>query len=97
MAHLVLGPLDADEQRRCSAGNGGGRLQPALMRHPTSYLSKLGGEGSLGGGGVRLEGVAIKQRIQSSHIPPCHRHMVIGTNLSSLFDMLLFSTPQTRA
>ena len=28
-----------------------------------------------GGGG------AIKQRIQSSHIPPCHRHIVIATTL----------------
>ena len=25
---------------------------------------------------------AIKQRIQSSHIPLCHRHMVIATTLS---------------
>ena len=39
---------------------------------------------------------AIKQRIQSSHIPPCHRHMVIATNLSSLFDLLHCSIPQTR-
>ena len=30
-------------------------------------------------------------------MPPCHRHMVIATNLSSLFDLLLCSTPQTRA
>ena len=34
----------------------GGRLQPVLMRHPPSYLSKLGGQlggsaGGLGGGG----------------------------------------------
>ena len=43
-----------------------------------------------GGGG-------IKQRIQSSRIPPCHRHMVIATNLSSLFDLLHCSIPQTRA
>ena len=41
--------------------------------------------------------LAIKQRIQSSHIPPCRRHMVIATNLSSLFDLLHCSTPQTRA
>ena len=40
---------------------------------------------------------AIKQRIQSSHMPPCHRHMVVATNFSSLFDLLLCSTPQTRA
>ena len=40
---------------------------------------------------------AIKQRIQSSHMPPCHRHMVIATNLSSLFDLLHRSIPQTRA
>ena len=40
---------------------------------------------------------AIKQQIQSSHMPPCHRHMVIATNFSSLFDLLLCSTPQTRA
>ena len=40
---------------------------------------------------------AIKQRIRSSHIPPYHRHMVIATNLSSLFDLLHCSTPQTRA
>ena len=39
----------------------------------------------------------MKQRIQSSHIPPRHRHMVIVTNLSSLFDLLHCSTPQTRA
>ena len=44
----------------------------------------------------RNEGV-VKQRIQSSHMPPCHRHMVIATNLNSLFDLLLCSTPQTRA
>ena len=30
-------------------------------------------------------------------MPPCHRHMVIATNLSSLFDLLLCSTPQMRA
>ena len=41
--------------------------------------------------------LAIKQRIQSSHIPPCRRHMVIATNLSSWFDLLHCSTPQTRA
>ena len=41
-------------------------------------------------------GVARKQRIQSSHIPPCHRHMVIATNLSLLFDLLHCSIPQTR-
>ena len=40
---------------------------------------------------------AIKQRIQSSHMPPCHRHMVFATNLSSMFDLLLCSTPQTWA
>ena len=40
---------------------------------------------------------AIKQRIQSSHMPPRHRLMFIATNLSSLFDLLLCSTPQTRA
>ena len=33
----------------------GGRLQPVLMRHPPSYLSKLGGGVDLGGGG-RLGG-----------------------------------------
>ena len=40
---------------------------------------------------------AIKQRIQSSHMPLCRRHMVIATNFSSMFDLLLCSTPQTRA
>ena len=30
-------------------------------------------------------------------MPLCHRHMVIATTLSSLFDLLLRSTPQTRA
>ena len=40
---------------------------------------------------------AIKQRIQSSHMPLCHRHMVFATNLSSMFDLLLCSTPQTWA
>ena len=40
---------------------------------------------------------AIKQRVQSSRMPPCHRHMVIPTNLSSLFDLLLCSARQTRA
>ena len=48
-------------------------------------------------GQIGPEGWAIKQRIQSSHMPPCHRHMVIATNLSSLFDLLHCSTPQTRA
>ena len=41
--------------------------------------------------------VAIKQRIQSSHIPPCHRHMVIATNFSSLFDLLHCSAPQRQS
>ena len=36
------------------------------------------------------------QRIQGSHLPPCHRHMVIATNLSSLFDLQHCSIPQTR-
>ena len=40
---------------------------------------------------------AIKQRIQSSHMPPCHRHMVVATKFSSMFDLLLCSTPQTWA
>ena len=40
---------------------------------------------------------AIKQRIPSSHMPPCHRDMVIATNVSSMFDRLLCSTPQTWA
>ena len=40
---------------------------------------------------------AIKEQIQSSHIPPCYRHMVIATNFSSLFDVLHCSIPQTRA
>ena len=30
-------------------------------------------------------------------MPPCHRHMVIATNFSSMFDLLLCSTPQTWA
>ena len=30
-------------------------------------------------------------------MPPCHRHMVIATNFSSLFDLPLCSTPQTGA
>ena len=50
-----------------------------------------------GGGGGLDKGGAIKQRIQSSHIPLRHRHMVIATNLSSLSDLLHCSTPQTRA
>ena len=33
----------------------GGPLQLALMQHPPSYLSKLGGQGSLGGGETYLE------------------------------------------
>ena len=40
---------------------------------------------------------AIKQRIHSSHLPLCHRHMVIATNFSSLFYLRLCSTPQRRA
>ena len=28
-------------------------------------------------------------------MPPCHRPMVIATNFSSMFDLLLCSTPQT--
>ena len=39
----------------------------------------------------------MKQRIQSSHIPLCHRHMVIATNLISLFDLLHCSIPQMRS
>ena len=35
-------------------------------------------------------GQAIKQRIQSSHIPPCHRHMVIATTLSVHCSALLY-------
>ena len=42
-------------------------------------------------------GGAIKQRIQSSHMPPCHRHMITATNFSSMFDLLLCSTPQAWA
>ena len=38
-----------------------------------------------------------KATIQSSHMPRRHRHMVIATNLSSLFDLLHCSTPQTGA
>ena len=51
-----------------------------------------------GGGGCKGWGItrAIKQRIQSSRIRPCPRHMVIATNLSSLFDLLHCSIPQTR-
>ena len=30
-------------------------------------------------------------------MPPCHGHMVIATNFSSMFDLLLCSTPQTWA
>ena len=30
-------------------------------------------------------------------MPPCNRHMVIATNFSSMFDILLCSTPQTWA
>ena len=30
-------------------------------------------------------------------MPPCHKHMVIATNFSSVFDLLLCSTPQTWA
>ena len=45
-----------------------------------------------GGGGVE----GHEQRIQDSHIPPSHRHMVIVTTLSSLFDLLHCSTHQMR-
>ena len=45
---------------------------------------------------VLLSQRAIEQRIQSSHIPPCHRHMVIATNLTSLCDLLHCSIPQAR-
>ena len=41
--------------------------------------------------------LAINQRIQSSHIPAYHRHMVIATNFCSLFDLLHCSITQTRA
>ena len=47
--------------------------------------------------GAGAGGGAIKQRIQSSHMPPRHRHMVIATNFSSLFDLLHCSIPQMRA
>ena len=40
---------------------------------PIPLATKLGGRG--GGGGM-------KQRIQSSHIPLCHRHIVIATTVS---------------
>ena len=39
-----------------SAASMGGRLQPVVMRHPPSYLSKLGGGGQLGGVGWRVGG-----------------------------------------
>ena len=52
-----------------------------VLHRATTPLSKM-----QGGGG-------IKQRIQSSHMPPCHRHMVIATHFSSMFDLLLCSTP----
>ena len=35
------------------------------------------------GGGVSMEALGHEQRILSSHIPPCHRHMVIATDHSS--------------
>ena len=48
------------------------------------------GGGGGGGGWVRAgQGAvrrAIKQGIQSLHIPPRHGHMVIATNLNSLFE-----------
>ena len=40
----------------------------------------------------------MKQRIQSSHIPPCHRHMVIATILSvHCFALLHHNANQTSA
>ena len=38
---------------------GGGGLQPRLMRHPPTYLSKPLGGGAVWGGGGRLEGVGV--------------------------------------
>ena len=73
---------------------------PVCCAHRSDKATKADGAG--GGGGIKAQekGVArgaTKQRMQSSHIPPCHRHMVIATNLSSLFELLHCSIPQTRA
>ena len=50
------------------AANQLNRPRALLRTFPTPPLT-------WGGGGIR----AIKQRMQSSHIPPCHMHMVIAT------------------
>ena len=47
---------------------------------------------------MRCSDKALKQWIQSSHIPPCHRHMVITTILSvHCFALLHRSANQTSA
>ena len=46
----------------------------------------------------KLKREAVKQRTQSSHIPPCHRHMVIVTTLSvHCFALLHHSAPHHTA
>ena len=64
---------------------------------PSVHRRTARGSGQWGSSSEQRGSGAMKQRTQSSHTPPCHRHMVIATNLSSLFDLLLCRTPQTRA
>ena len=87
-------PLPKRHQAASAMKSGlGPRLQPVLMRHPPQLSVKTWGGGGgrclggqSGGGGFGWRVCVIKQRIQSSHMPPCHRHMVIATNFSSMFN-----------
>ena len=74
--------------------------QEGLNVQPSKKIWEMESDGSLASPltrqGHELD-KAIKQRLQSSHIPPCHKHVVIATNLSSLFDLLHCSIPEMRA
>ena len=95
-APLVTTSLPTNTNHRVLGARGGGGRGLLGFGHqlpPPPHPPLTDGRRPPKGG----EEVAIKQRIQSSHIPPCHRHMVIATNFSSLFDLLHCSIPQTGA
>ena len=90
---LELAELVGQDVAGALGGDGGGLLaeedHDGLFAGPERHTGSLGRAGGWAG--------ARKQRIQSSHMPPCHRRMVIATNLSSLFELLHCGIPQTRA
>ena len=99
------GPVRHPSQNRAHLGGGGGRLQPALMRQPPSYLSKLGRGGwggSLGGsaGGCWGGWVGLGQGLAWSptHGPrrlPCRTRLGGRTRVSGHKACRTVDRPQT--